>query len=251
MNARYQTTQSSVTSFAPFCNRSCKFVHWPENIRSSNTCQVQAFQNNFRWYVWQFSYRFHFFFEMMVINAWSGYFVELLSRLVRQLTKSFHTFLGMTLHIIRPRRNTTILRVCKFFSSPPRKFAIQTWLCNCPQYLCLFHIVFECSPSIHDQEKMLVLPNRLLWVLSTSDQCFVSFQPIWCHPDTQIRTTFFYGVRISIPNWKPSPNRTSKGFSQIAFPITVLPKDDRTDSSQEERLGLPCWTMILAICVMW
>ena len=49
-----------------------------------------------------------------------------------------------------------------FLFTPP-KFAIQTWLCNCPQYLCLFHIVFECSPSIHDQGKMLVLPNRLLY----------------------------------------------------------------------------------------
>ena len=29
-----------------------------------------------------------------------------------------------------------------------------------------------------------------------------------------------------------------------------LPKDDRTDSVQEERLGLPYWTMILAICVV-
>ena len=60
----------------------------------------------------------------------------------------------------------------------------------------------------------------------------------------------FHGVRISIPNWKTSPNRTSVGFSQIAFPITVLPKDDRTDFVQEERLGLPYWTMILAICVV-
>ena len=38
---------------------------------------------------------------MMVISAWSRYFVELLSRLVCQLTISFHTFLGMTLHIVR------------------------------------------------------------------------------------------------------------------------------------------------------
>ena len=45
---------------------------------------------------------------------------------------------------------------------PPQKFTIQTWFCNCPQYLCLFRIVFECIPSIHDQGKMLVLPNRLL-----------------------------------------------------------------------------------------
>ena len=79
---------------------------------------------------------------------------------------------------------------------------------------------------------------------------FVSFQPIRCHPHTQIRIILFHGVQKSIPNWEPSPNRVSIGFSQIAFPITVLPKDDRTDSVQEERLGLPYWTMISAICVV-
>ena len=30
------------------------------------------------------------------------------------------------------------------------------------------------------------------------------------------------------------PNRAAIGCSQIAFPIIVLPKDDRTDSAQEE-----------------
>ena len=35
----------------------------------------------------------------------------------------------------------------------------------------------------------------------------------------------------------------------MLFPI-VLPKDDRTDSVQEEQLGLPYWTMIQAICVV-
>ena len=83
-----------------------------------------------------------------------------------------------------------------------------------------------------------------------SDQCFVSFQPIWCHPHIQIRITSFDGVRKSIPNWKPSPKRAAIGFSQIALPIIVLLKDDRTDSVQEERLDLPYWTMILAICVV-
>ena len=149
----------------------------------------------------------------------------------------------MTLHIKRPSRNRKILRVWKLFLFLPRKFAIQTWLCSCLQYLCLFQIVFECIPSIHDQGKRLVLPNRLLCsVISTSDHCFVSFQPTLSHPHTQIRITLFHGVRISIPNWKPSPNRTSIRFSQIAFPTTVLPKDDRTDSAQEVRLGLPYWT---------
>ena len=96
------------------------------------------------------------------------------------------------------------------FAFSPRKFAIQTWFCNCQQYLCLFHFVFECISSIHDQGKMLVLPNRLLcWVVSTSDQCFVSFQPIWCHPHTQIRKTLFNGVRRGFLNLEVPPNRIS------------------------------------------
>ena len=58
------------------------------------------------------------------------------------------------------------------------------------------------------------------------------------------------GERTSNPNWKPSPNRAAIGFSQIAFLITVLPKDDHTDSVQKEQLGLRYWTMIQAICVV-
>ena len=82
------------------------------------------------------------------------------------------------------------------------------------------------------------------------DQCFVSFQPILCHPHTQIRIISFDDVQRGIPNLELSPSHASIGSSQIAFPITVLPKDDRTDCVQEERLGLPYWTMISAICVV-
>ena len=131
----------------------------------------------------------------MVIDAGNRYFVELLSRLVCQLTISFHTFLG--------------------------------------------------------ERMMLVLPNQLLClVLSTSDQCFVSFQPILCHPHTQTRIALFHDVQRDIPNLEFSPNHASIGFSQIAFPIPVLPKDYHTDFAQEERLGLPYWTMILEVSVI-
>ena len=75
-----------------------------------------------------------------------------------------------------------------FFQLFLRKFWIQTWFCICLQFLCFFHIVFECTPNVHEQGMMFVLPNQLLyWVLSTSDQCFVSFQPILCRPHTHIR----------------------------------------------------------------
>ena len=124
------------------------------------------------------------------------------------------------------------------------EFATQTWFCNCPQYLCLLGIVFECIPSIHDQGKRSVLQNQLLYgVVSTSDQDVVSFRPILCHPHTEIRIILFDGVRRDIPNWKFSPNRALKRFSQIAFPIIIMPKDDQKDSVQEERLGLRYWTM--------
>ena len=74
----------------------------------------------------------------------------------------------MTFHVISPWRKYENSRSMEVFQVTPRKCAIQTWFCNCPQYLCLFHIVFECSPSIHDQGKMLVLPNRLLYLMSST-----------------------------------------------------------------------------------
>ena len=47
---------------------------------------------------------------------------------------------------------------------------IQTYFCNYPQYPCLFGILFEYTPSIHDLGKMLVSPNqRLSFVLSRLD----------------------------------------------------------------------------------
>ena len=81
-----------------------------------------------------------------------------------------------------------------------------------------------------------------------SNVLFLSSQ--FCHPHTQIRMALLLGQRVSIPNWKPSPQPFFKELSRIALPITVLPKDDRTDFVQEERLDLPYWTKICAMCVV-
>ena len=91
---------------------------------------------------------------------------------------------------------------------------------------------------------MFVLLYRLKLVFSTSNQCFVSFQQIFCHQHTQIRIILFHDEHRDIPNLKLSPNRVFKEFPKIAFLKIVLPKDDHTDFAQEERLGLPYWTMI-------
>ena len=45
------------------------------------------------------------------------------------------------------------------------------------------------------------------------------------------------------------PSAFQKNFRKLQF-TQVLPKDDHTESVQEEQLGFPNWTMILAICVV-
>ena len=79
---------------------------------------------------------------------------------------------------------------------------------------------------------------------------FCFFPTNLCHPHTQIRIILFHDEQRDIPNLEFSPIHVSIGFSQIAIPIIVLPKDDHTDVVQEEQLGHPYWTMILAICVV-
>ena len=47
-------------------------------------------------------------------------------------------------------------------------------------------------------------------------------------------SSLFQGVRISVPNLEFSPSHVPRGFSPIAFPMIVLPKDDQNDFAQEE-----------------
>ena len=60
-----------------------------------------------------------YFFEVVVIVAWSWYFVELLCRLICQLTMSLHTFLCMTSHVIRPMKKYDYFERMVIFSNPP------------------------------------------------------------------------------------------------------------------------------------
>ena len=45
---------------------------------------------------------------------------------------------------------------------------------------------------------------------------------------TQMRIFFFHDAQRDIPNLESSPSRVSTGFSQFAFPVRVLPKDNFT-----------------------
>ena len=174
---------------------------------------------------------------------------RLLSRLVCQLTISFHTLLCMTHRVTRPWRNTSILGEWKFFCSRHRNSRFKHGSVVVHNIFAYFALSLSAPQVYMIKEKCWFSQIDFFYcTLSTLDQSFVSFQPVWCRPHTQIRTTLFQ--QRDIPNLELSPNHDSMGLSQIAFPTIVLPKDDRTVSFQEERLGGPYWTMIWAICVV-
>ena len=63
------------------------------------------------------------------------------------------------------------------FSVAPAEILDSKKFGNCRQYLCLFRILVECTPSRRGQGMMLLLPNRLVSsVLSTLDRFSGSFQ---------------------------------------------------------------------------
>ena len=69
MIVRDQTSSAFVTNSSPLCDRSCKFVHGPENVKSTNADQIQAFQDSLRAHFGQFSNRLQFLFlEVMVVE---------------------------------------------------------------------------------------------------------------------------------------------------------------------------------------
>ena len=70
MNIWNQSILAFVTRFRPFCQSTCKLVHKPLNIGSTNTSQVKTFHNNLWAYCRQLSYWLLFFiFKLMVIHV--------------------------------------------------------------------------------------------------------------------------------------------------------------------------------------
>ena len=94
---------------------------------------------------------------------------------------------------------------------------------------------------------MLVLPNQRLHKYFPC--CFLPASFFFSSTYTDNNSSFF-SVNETHSQFGIFPNRVSIGSSQIVVPMIVLPKDDRTDSVQDERRGLPCWTIIWAIRVV-
>ena len=99
----------------------------------------------------------------------------------------------MTFHIIRPWRNTKILRVWNLFCS-------SRWNSRFKHGSVIAHNIFTYFTLSLSASQVYMIKERcwfsqinfFIEVLSTSDECFVSFQPILCQPHTQIRITLFW-----------------------------------------------------------
>ena len=75
----------------------------------------------------------------MVVNTWSRYFVQLLSRLACKSAISFHAFLCMTLHIVGTWTN-----VCFSFFWIRQFFFSCSWHSGFKQIPVIFHNTFAC-----------------------------------------------------------------------------------------------------------
>ena len=172
-----------------------------------------------------------------------------LSRLVCFLKISFHTFLGMSPPYYRTTKKHENSRSMEVFSIPPAELLDSNMVLQLSTMFWSFRNVQRCTPRKHDQEKMLVLPSQLLCsVLSTTDQCFVSFHRIQCHPHAKMRTTLFHGTRKSIIG-NLLPTEFQKNFLKMPFPQQSC-KRMRLRSKGTTGSFIPYWTMILAICVV-
>ena len=99
----------------------------------------------------------------------------------------------------------------------------------------------------HGQENDVASPE------STSFIRFFHVGPMFCcFPANFIPSTYtdknspFSGFNLELF----SQPCKKKNFLELLVLQYACQKDDRRDSVQEERLGLPCWTMIKAICVV-
>ena len=101
-----------------------------------------------------------------------------------------------------------------------RKFVIQTWFCNCQQYLCLFHIVFEYTQVYMIKERCCSPKSTSLLSTFHIGLMFCFFPAnLMSSTYTDKNNPFSRCTNKTFPIWKLSPNRASIGFSQIAFPI--------------------------------
>ena len=115
VNPRSQNEPSVCNKLGPIGDCSCKFVR---NDLSTNACQMQTFQDKFRANFGQFSNRSQFFFfELVVVKAWSCDLVQLLGCFIHQFAMSLMVLFLPNQFVYRPhaRTRTVFLQRYKHF----------------------------------------------------------------------------------------------------------------------------------------
>ena len=134
-------------------------------------------------------------FNSSSLKWWSsmhgGYFVELLSRLVYQLTKSFHTFDGMTSHNIRP---------WKYEDSQRMEASVHTAEILDSNMALFWHCLWEHSTYTWSRKDVGSQKSTSLFSTFHIGSMFSFFPANFCHPHTQIRIILFQDVQRDIPN---------------------------------------------------
>ena len=243
-----------VTCSGPFCDGTSKFVHKPSKYQvyqyEPSVDVSEQYASKLLTTLQQIPFLLPWVGGRQCMVLWLCITVELFCSSVRII------FPRTSLHDLPCHRTmgTCSCQVSLYlvaFLKLLQRFWIRTCSCNCLISLLVWHRLWvqpKWTWSRNDVGSPKI--NGLSRVFSTLGWCSVSFQQILYHPRTQTRIVLSLGERIGIPNLELFPNRVLIELSRIAFLTTILLKDDRTDFAQEERLDLPYWTMILAICVL-
>ena len=124
---------------------------------------------------------------------------------------------------------------------------IRTCSCNCPQHLGSFRTLVERKPKSSRNDVGTPKSTSFSSTFHIGSMSYL-FPASFMSSTYTDKNSPFSRLANKQSHFGTFSNRVPKELSRTAFPIKVAPEDDRTDFPQEERLGLPCWTMIFAIC---
>ena len=114
-----------------------------------------------------------------------------------------------------------------------QKSWIQTYFCNCPQYLCLFLHSHSVQPKYTWSRNDVGSPKSTYFkgIFYIGSRCCL-FPTIWTSSTYTDKKNPFSLSTEKHSQFGTFPNRVLIELSRIAFHIIVVPEDDRTDFAQ-------------------
>ena len=198
---------------------------------------------------WLFSHGFQFFFfELMVIKTWNWHLIKLLSCFVSQLAISFYTFLCIAFHIAGPEKMFSFLRAWSCF-----RYCCGS--CGFEHGSVIVHSFFACFALSLSTSQVFVVKK---WCWFSQINLFIKYftrriKKCFCPANFVIHTyrqEYFSRCTNKYSQLRAfsqtCSNRTFSNCRSHNSPAKGWPYRFRL----KERLGLPYWTKISAICVV-